>query len=361
MSGIWIVAKKEFLDSVTSKKFILVLSLLLIIFAVAINEGIERYNESLEYYKEEMMVTEEMPDGPPLRYPGFEPSILDIFLALSYIFGRIGPILSIALGFDLISGEKERGSLKSLLSHPVYRDEVINGKAIGGISAIVVAMLIVTSLSIGFLMISGIVPDSDELLRILIFMGVSLLLMLSYFSVSLMSSTVAKNSTRAILYAIIVFFVLSSLVPLAGFFVSQQIVGDRPEHPAATMVFQVEDFNESSEGALNKPPEIDIEAEERYQREIQEYYEEMQSIQDVFSALDPSSSYQKVSHSLIEPENDQSYGFYGGYMYEEGLIEEEITITESLQKSWSSIVTLVIFPIAMFAIAYIRFMRMDLR
>jgi len=359
MSGIWIVARKEFLDGITSKKFIVIVSLLLLIFTVAINEGIESYNESLERYKEDMTITKDTPDALPPRFMSNKPSILYIFMNLSSLFGLIGPILSIALGFDLISGEKDRGSLKSLLSHPVYRDAVINGKAIGGISALTVAMLIVTSLSIGFLIISNVVPTGDELVRILIFMGMSLLLMLSYFSVSLMSSTVAKNSTRAIFYAILLFVVLSYIVPLAGFFVSQQIVGDMPEYPGSTKVIQVESMNESSDGVVYTS-EIDIKEQEQFEREMQEYFEETQRVREIFLVVDPSSSYQKISYSLLNTGFRQNYGFYGGSMYE-GSHEEDLTITESMSGSWPSLVTLIVLPITMFAIAYMRFMRMDLR
>ncbi|GEM_PF-4930676 len=43
----------------------------------------------------------------------------------------IGVVLGIAMGVDLVTREKESKSLKSLLAYPVFRDEMINGKAPG--------------------------------------------------------------------------------------------------------------------------------------------------------------------------------------------------------------------------------------
>jgi ABC-type Na+ efflux pump permease subunit len=65
--------------------------------------------------------------------PAEKPSILFIFQRMRWQMPLLGAILAIAMGFDLITREKESHSLKSLLSHPVFRDEIINGKALGGI------------------------------------------------------------------------------------------------------------------------------------------------------------------------------------------------------------------------------------
>ena len=42
------------------------------------------------------------------------------------------PIVGIALGFDAINSERTGGTLSRLLSQPVYRDSVINGKFVAG-------------------------------------------------------------------------------------------------------------------------------------------------------------------------------------------------------------------------------------
>ncbi|MEA2075123.1 MAG: ABC transporter permease subunit, partial [Euryarchaeota archaeon] len=136
MAGIFVVAKKEFLDHVMGKKFMAILAILMIISLLAMYQGVESYNEQLESYKEQIAGIEEHPEGMPPGWMPEKPSILFVFQMMSMLFGILGAILAIAIGFNLISGEKESGSLKSLLSHPVFRDTIINGKALGGMGAL---------------------------------------------------------------------------------------------------------------------------------------------------------------------------------------------------------------------------------
>jgi len=57
---------------------------------------------------------------------------LSIMLFLNFTFFTvIGAILGASLGADAINKEVESGTIKTLLGHPVYRDEVINGKFLG--------------------------------------------------------------------------------------------------------------------------------------------------------------------------------------------------------------------------------------
>ncbi len=52
MSGISVVAKKEFLDHVMGKKFLVILAILMLISLLAIYGGVEDYNKRFERYKE---------------------------------------------------------------------------------------------------------------------------------------------------------------------------------------------------------------------------------------------------------------------------------------------------------------------
>ena len=69
-----------------------------------------------------------------------QPSILSIFQHLISSLMLFGGMLAIATGFDPISKEREARSLKALLAYPVYRDEVINGKAFDGVAALAVPL-----------------------------------------------------------------------------------------------------------------------------------------------------------------------------------------------------------------------------
>ncbi len=351
MAGIFVVAKKEFMDHVMGKKFLVILAILMIISLLAMHQGVESYNKQLENYKEQMAEIEEHPEGMPPGWMPEKPSILFVFQMMSgLLFGILGAILAIALGFNLISGEKESGSLKSLLSHPVFRDTIINGKALGGMGALGFAMLVMTLLSIGILMMLGIMPTGDEFVRILVFMGFTLLFMFSFFAIALMCSTIAKNSTRAITYTLAIFVVISFVMPIAGSIVGMQLAGDMPEYPGMARY----EINESEGG-------ISEEEQERIQEEFQEWWDKVMGVQEMFSIADPKSNFEKVSSAVLNPRFQSSFVFGGSSSIWRGESRAETSILEALGMVWKNLLVLLVFPVIMFAIAYIRFMRMDIR
>jgi len=97
--------------------------------------------------------------------------------------GVLVAILAIALGFDLITKEKESKSLKQLLLHPIYLDEVINGKALGSTAALLLPLGAVLAVALAALLIVGSTLDLAEFSLILVF-GVVTALMISDFPVS---------------------------------------------------------------------------------------------------------------------------------------------------------------------------------
>jgi len=57
-------------------------------------------------------------------------------LSLATFLGLLGPLVGIMLGFDAISGEYARGTLSRVLSQPIYRDSLINGKFLAGLATV---------------------------------------------------------------------------------------------------------------------------------------------------------------------------------------------------------------------------------
>ncbi len=355
MAGIFVVAKKEFLDHVMGKKFLAILAILMIISLLAMYQGVESYNKQLDSYKGQIAEIEEHPEGMPPGWMPEKPSILFVFQMMSALFGILGAILAIAIGFNLISGEKESGSLKSLLSHPVFRDTIINGKALGGMGALGFAMLVMTLLSIGILMMLGIMPTGDEFVRILVFMGFTLLFMFSFFAIALMCSTIAKNSTRAITYTLVIFIVISFVMPIAGTFVGMQLAGDMPEFSGVRV--EIQETNESGDISKEEQIEEQERIQEERQEEMQEYWKKVMGIQEMFSIADPLSNFNKVSAAVLNPRFQSFRGFFGPM----GEPPAETSILEALGIVWKNLLVLLLFPVVMFAIAYIRFMRMDIR
>ena len=355
--GLFNVARKEFVDHLTSKKFVLILALFLIISAYSMHVGMDYYNMRLESYKEQVSQIKE--EGPVTMWMPEKHSILLIFQRLHFAMSLLGAILAIAIGFDLITREKERGSLKSLLSHPVYRDEIINGKAVGGILALVLAVGIAFLILFAMLLIFSIVPDLDEFWRIVLFGAVTVLCLLTYFSIALMASTVSKDSGRALMYALVIVLALSFAMPMIGGMVAESVVGERPEPPVFQSQEDIEIYESGEVVREIRPMNKEEEEEwERYREELKAYSEKKWAIQDAFEIFSPDSNYMAVSISLTNPYLTVVHGGSWGSSYTPG---ETTSIRKSLEKVWKNIFALFILPVIFFAIAYIKFMRMDIR
>ena len=110
MGGLITITKKEFLDHISTRKFMILFGTLL---TTVIVSAIQAANEYTTY----------------IQLEGIRSDLFGLNIALSGIVENImmiGAILAITISFDLVNGENQRGSLKVLLSYPVYRDTVIN-------------------------------------------------------------------------------------------------------------------------------------------------------------------------------------------------------------------------------------------
>ena len=65
-------------------------------------------------------------------------SSTDVLFSLATFLGFFGPLVGITLGFDSISGEYARGTLSRVLSQPIYRDSLINGKFFAGLTTVAI-------------------------------------------------------------------------------------------------------------------------------------------------------------------------------------------------------------------------------
>ena len=364
VKGLFNVARKEFIDHLTSRKFIIILGLFLIISAIAVHQGIGDYNDMLEDYKEQMSHIKEVegPEG-PVKWMPEKPSILLIFRRMSWQITMLGGILAIAMGFDLISREKESRSLKSLLSHPIFRDEIINGKALGGILALVFAIGIALIISFAMLLLFSIVPDLDEFTRITLFGVVSVLFLLSYFSIALMTSTVSRDSGSSLIYALIILFTLSFFMPTFENVVVESVVGEPPEFPGMHHVHIIgaPSASENESEAIKPIEPVPIEEEEwkRYEEESNAYWEKRSAIHDAISVVVPNDNFQAVTEAILNP---HFKGLRYGVRYEPPTTEgEEKSLREALEIVWKNILALIVFPLVFFALAYVKFMRLDIR
>ena len=221
-----IIAEKEFRDHFTSKRFIVVFGILLLLALNAVTMGMDAYNKKLDVYKnpehdpdylakqqaidnyQQTIEDAEAQGEPPENYQWIYdqidqtlnpamPSILEVFQSMIWLFTYMGMILGVAMGFDQISREKDEGSLKFLASSPTYRDAIINGKTIGAIAVLAVATGAAFSITVAVVLIMGIIPSLEDLIRIALFFVAVLLYCMVFFAIAMMLSTITRNTAMS--------------------------------------------------------------------------------------------------------------------------------------------------------------------
>lgn len=122
----------------------------------------------------------------------------------------LGPLLGISLGFDAINSEHNNGTLSRVLAQPIYRDYVLNAKFLAALIVISVMFFALGFLVIGLGLITiGIPPTSEEFLRIIFFIILSILYVAFWLNLSILFSVQFSQPATSALSGISVWLFFS--------------------------------------------------------------------------------------------------------------------------------------------------------
>ena len=143
------------------------------------------------------------------------------------------PILALMLGYVAIIGEIERGSMSSLLSLPLSREEIVAGKFLG------LGGVLLISILLGFGcagIVIGLIVSNVNYAEYLIFIVSTILLGLVYLSISIFFSTIFRKRSTALGGAIFLWFFFNIILPMillgiavAGKALPEILSGDIPD------------------------------------------------------------------------------------------------------------------------------------
>lgn len=116
--------------------------------------------------------------------------------------------LAVVLGFDGLSDERERGTLRLLLANAVPRRIVVVAKLLGGAISLWVPLVVafVVSLLIMHLQ-GGVDAGSVDFVRLFAYLGLCALFLAQVFSLSLMVSTFVRSSSTALILCLVAWLV----------------------------------------------------------------------------------------------------------------------------------------------------------
>jgi ABC-type transport system involved in multi-copper enzyme maturation permease subunit len=150
-------------------------------------------------------------------------SLFEVF-DISMVFKIIMSILALLVAYDVVSGERERGTLKLLLSGTVARHQVLLGKLIAGLITLSVPVIItyivglVVLLSYHMVTLSG-----SDWIRIGLMFGVSLAFTAVLFQFGLLFSSLARRSAISMVLGLFIWIIFAIVVPNASVHLATQL------------------------------------------------------------------------------------------------------------------------------------------
>jgi ABC-2 type transport system permease protein len=310
--GGWrIVAIKELADHLYSGRFVVLLAVLSIATAAAVfaaSGGIRDVAPNAEgitaLFLKLFTVTVD-----PVPFP------LIIFVSF------LAPLLGIMFGFDSVNGERAQGTLPRLLSQPIHRDEVILGKFVAGVSviAIMLTALVLFVAGIGIFRL-GVTPSPSEIARLFVWLIFAVVYVAFWQGLATLVSVRTSRAATSALVPVAIWLVLA----LFGNFLFGAVAG----------VISPDDG--TSGAAL---------ANARTQHSV--------------SQISPITLFEEGSTVLLDPEV-RATGLLTLEQVDRALVSE-LNLAQSLGVVWPQLVLLVAMTAAMFALAYVSFMKQEVR
>jgi ABC-2 type transport system permease protein len=242
-------------------------------------------------------------------------------LSLTTFLGLLGPLVGIMLGFDAISGEYARGTLSRVLSQPIYRDSLINGKFLAGLATVATLWASILLLVIGLgIVLVGFPPNAEELWRMLIFTIVGIVYVGFWLALALLFSLLFQRTVTAALASLALWLFLAIFAPLIAQVAANFIVPDpsTPEQAAR---------------------QIDIAA--------------------MIGRISPTTLYEETVHVILNP----IARLLGAAQAEQtqGILLTPLALEQSLLLILPQFATLIALVCVCFGICYIKFMRAEIR
>jgi len=133
--------------------------------------------------------------------------------SLIFFIGLFVPIIGIALGFDAINSERTGGTLSRILSQPIYRDSVINGKFLAGIVTLTIMVTTMLLLVGGYgLRMIGVPPTAEEIIRLFLYLFLIVIYGSFWIGLAILFSILFRRIAASLLVSITLWLFFSFFI-----------------------------------------------------------------------------------------------------------------------------------------------------
>jgi ABC-2 type transport system permease protein len=319
--GLRALYRKELVDYFRSKRFLIVLILISVI-------GLYSVYSAGEAIRSAMAAAGT--SGSSGQSPQQTYSILNLFtesgsswFSLTFFMSFLGPIVGLTLGFDAINGERSKRTLSRLLAQPIYRDAVINGKFLAGVTVIGIMVfslgLIICGLGI---LMTGLPPTLDVLGRVLVFMIFTTVYISFWLALSQLFSLLFRHAATSALTGIALWLFFAIFLTMFAGLIANAVY---PVSDTSAMDVMMNNYN------LNHG----------------------------LSRLSPTTLYNESSSVILDP-FQRGLGVVTKAQIDRAIVGT-LPLGQSLLLVWPHLTGLLALTMIVFAISYICFMKQEIR
>ena len=311
----WVIFRKELADHFSSIRFLLILGLVLMV-------------SMITAYMAGMSLKDSLAGATAPKFIFLQIFVQGDFFSLVKFIAFFGPLIGLVLGFDAVNRERGAGTLSKLVSQPIYRDAVINGKFLAGVVTIAVMLTALVMMLSGLgLFVLGVVPGADEIARLLAYLVLSIFYVSFWLGISILCSIIFRSTASSALTALALWIFFGFFVGLGA-----AIVGN-----AVAPVDNREDMEQVAYNA---------------------------EVTKAVSMLSPGQLYSEATSSLMDPfrKTTKSMVFMGQReQMSMSRFQSPLPLGQSLLVVVPYITILLAITIVCFGISYLVFMRQEIR
>ena len=216
MHRIITLAKKEYLDSLKNKIFLVLLGFLLILTIISIAvASFDFQNKVVEYNKSIRILQDLGKSTDVITAPQFYP--LKMLRGVMDYLEIIGAIIGIILGYLSIAKEKGKNTLQLLLSRPLGKVDIAAGKILGN-SLLVILVLSIIWAVIYFIMwfVGGAQLSPTEIIKLSLVFLSSFFYIMFFFAFSSVLALKFKSLPNALIISFVIWLCFVLIIPQIG-------------------------------------------------------------------------------------------------------------------------------------------------
>jgi len=241
------------------------------------------------------------------------------------ILGFLIPLIAIGLAFDSINGEFNRRTMSRVLAQPIYRDALLLGKFLAGLSTLAVALLALWLLVMGLGLVTlGVPPTGEEVLRGIAFLIVAIAYGGVWLAAALLFSVVFRSPATSALSGLGLWLLMSVLWPLLTRFLTQAL------------------FASQSAALMGGQSLQQIE------------------VQQGLARLSPDTLFGEAMLGILHPAT-RALGPVFLDQLQNAILGAPLPLTQSLLLIWPQVTGLVAGAILLFVVTYVIFQRQEVR